>query len=158
MKRISRTTLFTSTQLAFCLIATSPLASYASDVPPAAAAPATTTGANTDSSKKVKNLDAVKVTGSAVTVDKIAPTQGSMIAIQPQSIIGEQYLRENVAPTGDYSDAISIAPSISTVAPNGPGLMEAQSVTMRGFQDGEYNVTFDGIPWGDSNDFTHHST
>src|SRR6185369_16627306 len=26
------------------------------------------------------------------------------------------------------------------------------------FQDGQYNVTFDGIPFGDSNDFTHHST
>jgi len=36
--------------------------------------------------------------------------------------------------------------------------MEAQSVTIRGFQDGQYNVTFDGIPWGDSNDFSHHST
>ena len=158
MKRISRTTLFKSTQLALCLAAALPLASRASDVTPAVSAPTTTGDATTDSTKKVQNLDAVKVTGAAVTVDQIAPTQGSMIAVQPQSIIGEQYLRENVATTGDYSDAISIAPSISTVAPNGPGLMEAQSVTMRGFQDGEYNVTFDGIPWGDSNDFTHHST
>ncbi|MGC1549484.1 MAG: TonB-dependent receptor, partial [Rhodanobacter sp.] len=48
--------------------------------------------------------------------------------------------------------------SVSTVAPNGPGLMEAAVVSIRGFQDGQYNVTFDGIPWGDSNDFTHHST
>jgi iron complex outermembrane receptor protein len=158
MKRISRTTLFKSTQLALCLAAALPLASRASDVTPAVSAPTTTGDATTDSTKKVQNLDAVKVTGAAVTVDQIAPTQGSMIAVQPQSIIGEQYLRENVATTGDYSDAISIAPSVSTVAPNGPGLMEAQSVTMRGFQDGEYNVTFDGIPWGDSNDFTHHST
>ncbi|MBB6243551.1 TonB-dependent receptor [Rhodanobacter sp. MP1X3] len=158
MKRISRTTLFKSTQLALCLAAALPLASRASDVTPAVSAPTTTGDATTDSTKKVQNLDAVKVTGAAVTVDQIAPTQGSMIAVQPQSIIGEQYLRENVATTGDYSDAISIAPSVSTVAPNGPGLMEAQSVTMRGFQDGQYNVTFDGIPWGDSNDFTHHST
>src|SRR6202041_36143 len=30
--------------------------------------------------------------------------------------------------------------------------------SIRGFQDGQFNVTFDGIPWGDSNDFTHHST
>ena len=36
--------------------------------------------------------------------------------------------------------------------------MESQGISIRGFQDGEYNVTFDGIPWGDSNDFTHHST
>ena len=36
--------------------------------------------------------------------------------------------------------------------------METQSLTMRGFQNGQYNVTFDGIPWGDSNDFTQHTT
>ena len=28
---------------------------------------------------------------------------------------------------------------------------------MRGFKDGNYNVTFDGIPWGDTNNPTHHS-
>ncbi|OOG64394.1 hypothetical protein B0E46_06950 [Rhodanobacter sp. B04] len=108
--------------------------------------------------QNAQNLSTVHVTGIASTVSDIAPTQGSMVAIQPQSIIGDLYLRENMSPTGDYTDAISIAPSVSTVAPNGPGLMEAASVTMRGFQDGQYNVTFDGIPWGDSNDFTHHST
>ena len=36
--------------------------------------------------------------------------------------------------------------------------MENQILSIRGFTDGEYNVTFDGIPWGDSNDFTHHTT
>jgi iron complex outermembrane receptor protein len=36
--------------------------------------------------------------------------------------------------------------------------MENQATSIRGFQDGQFNVTFDGIPWGDSNDFTHHST
>ncbi len=99
----------------------------------------------------------MQVTGTA-TASAVAPTQGSTIATQPQSIIGDLYLRENVAATGDYTDAISISPSVYTVAPNGPGLMEASEVSMRGFQDGQYNVTFDGIPWGDSNDFTHHST
>jgi iron complex outermembrane receptor protein len=37
-------------------------------------------------------------------------------------------------------------------------LQEANGPVLRGFQDGYYNVTFDGIPIGDSNDFTHHST
>ncbi len=31
-------------------------------------------------------------------------------------------------------------------------------MSLRGFQDGEYNVTFDGIPFGDTNGPTHHST
>ena len=29
---------------------------------------------------------------------------------------------------------------------------------LRGFADGQYNVTIDGIPFGDANDFTHHTT
>lgn len=37
-------------------------------------------------------------------------------------------------------------------------MMENQDTSIRGFQDGYFNVTFDGIRWGDSNDFTHHST
>jgi len=87
-----------------------------------------------------------------------APTQGSLSATEPQSLISEHYIRNSTAPTSNYSDIIQIAPSVSNIDPNGAGLMESQSLTIRGFQDGQYNVTFDGIPFGDSNDFTHHST
>ena len=40
---------------------------------------------------------------------------------------------------------------------NGIGLSESKA-QIRGFQDGEYNVTYDGVPFGDTNDPTHHST
>ncbi|MGS0758487.1 TonB-dependent receptor plug domain-containing protein, partial [Roseateles sp. GG27B] len=40
---------------------------------------------------------------------------------------------------------------------NGPGLSETKT-TMRGFSDDQYNITFDGIPWGDTNNPAHHST
>jgi len=79
-------------------------------------------------------------------------------AIQPTSVISKQYIENNIPLTGNYDSVISIAPSVSEVSPNGPGLMENQFSSIRGFQDGQYNVTFDGIPWGDSNDFTHHTT
>ena len=87
-----------------------------------------------------------------------APTQGSLSATQPQSIISQHYIQENAAPTANYTDIVSSTPSVWSVDPNGPGMAEAQGMTMRGFADGQFNVTFDGIPWGDSNDFTHHST
>lgn len=87
-----------------------------------------------------------------------APTQGSLSATEPKSIINQNYIRNSTAPTSNYSDILQIAPSVSSINPNGSGLMETQSLTIRGFQDGQYNVTFDGIPFGDSNDFTHHST
>ena len=88
----------------------------------------------------------------------VAPSQISLDAVQPQSIMNQQYIQENAAAGSNYADLVNLMPSVFSVDPNGSGLMESQSLTIRGFQDGQYNVTFDGIPWGDSNDFTHHST
>jgi iron complex outermembrane recepter protein len=88
-----------------------------------------------------------------------AITKGSLVATQPQSVISQHVIENTAASTANYTDVIAISPSVVSVDPNGPGLMESQGgPTIRGFQDGQYNVTFDGIPWGDSNDFTHHST
>ena len=87
-----------------------------------------------------------------------APTKGSLVATEPQSIISQHYIQENAAPGSNYSDIAAIAPSVMSVDPNGTGMMETQALSMRGFQNGQYNVTFDGIPWGDSNDFSQHST
>ena len=99
------------------------------------------------------------VTGPG-TASYVAPTQGSLVATQPQSIISQQYIQQNASATSNYTDIINIAPSVYSIDPNGPGMMESQSggPYIRGFHDGQYNVTFDGIPWGDSNDFTHHTT
>ena len=88
-----------------------------------------------------------------------AITQGSLKATEPKSIISRHVIENNNSSASNYSDIISIAPSVISIDPNGPGLMESQGgPVIRGFQDGQYNVTFDGIPWGDSNDFTHHTT
>jgi iron complex outermembrane receptor protein len=87
-----------------------------------------------------------------------APTKSSLLATQPQSIISQHFIQENASAGSNYSDIVNIAPSVFSVDPNGPGMMETQGLSMRGFQNGQYNVTFDGIPWGDSNDFTQHST
>ncbi len=148
----------TSAVLALCISAALSAQAFAGDgATPAAPGSDADTGASAQP-QNAKNLDTVEVSATTSTVSNLAPTQGSAIATQPQSTVSGLYLQENVPPTGDYADAIAISPSVSSVAPNGAGLMEAQKVQMRGFQDGQYNVTFDGVPWGDSNDFTHHST
>jgi iron complex outermembrane receptor protein len=87
-----------------------------------------------------------------------APTKGSLTSKEPQSVISQRYIQETAQPGASYADIVSIAPSVFSINPNGPGLMENQGLSMRGFQDGQYNVTFDGIPWGESNDNTHHSS
>jgi iron complex outermembrane receptor protein len=104
------------------------------------------------------SLDPVLVTAQALHGPQSAPSQGSLVATQPQSIVGADFIQNNDAPAANYTDIIKFTPSVWTVDPNGPGLMENLGTSIRGFQDGQFNVTFDGIPWGDSNDFTHHST
>ncbi len=91
------------------------------------------------------------------TASALAPTQASLLATQPQSIITREFIDLSVAPTAEYSRLVNIAPSLSGDSSNGPGLSETKT-TLRGFKDGEYNVTFDGIPWGDTNGPSHHST
>lgn len=114
--------------------------------------------AQSDSSNGHGSLDPVIVTAQALKGPQLAPSQGSLLATQPQSIVGGDFIQLNDAPAANYTDIIKFTPSVWTVDPNGPGLMENLGTSIRGFQDGQFNVTFDGIPWGDSNDFTHHST
>ncbi len=92
--------------------------------------------------------------GSATAV---APTQASLLATEPQSVITREFIELSVAPTAEYSRIVNIAPSLSGDSANGPGLSETKT-TMRGFSDDQYNITFDGIPWGDTNNPAHHST
>jgi iron complex outermembrane recepter protein len=113
---------------------------------------------DTDQSHVPGSLDPVLVTAEALKGPQLAPSQGSLVATQPQSIVSSDFIQLNDAPAANYTDIIKLTPSVWTVDPNGPGLMETLGVSIRGFQDGQFNVTFDGIPWGDSNDFTHHST
>ncbi|MDR3435205.1 TonB-dependent receptor domain-containing protein [Telmatospirillum sp.] len=87
----------------------------------------------------------------------VAPTQGSLDAIEPTSIISDKVLRDMTAPTADYATTVKYAPSVVVNSPNGPGASESK-VLIRGFPDGQYNITIDGIPFGDTNDETHHST
>jgi iron complex outermembrane receptor protein len=104
-------------------------------------------------------LETITVTGARGSdTAAIAPSVTPLDAVQPTSVISGDFIAKNFAPTTNYDEAIKFTPSTFDVAPNGPGLAESQALSIRGFQDGQFNVTFDGIPWQDSNDFTHHST
>ena len=100
----------------------------------------------------------VVVNGQRVVDAGHAPAQGNLDAVQPQSLVSQRFIEDVVPPSGDYSQTIKFTPSFSFSAPNGPGGSESKSQVLRGFADGQYNVTIDGIPFGDANDFTHHTT
>lgn len=122
-------------------------------VPAVAAAPAAP--ASTTSVQTVP-IETIIVTAKAEKAP--APGLTPLDAVEPTSIVSADYIAKNLAPSGNYDEAIKFSPSVFDTAPNGPGLAESQNISIRGFQDGQFNVTFDGIPWGDANDFTHHTT
>ncbi len=97
----------------------------------------------------------VIVTGTRA--NQIAPVTASLQTTQPQSIISRSFIEDSLPATADFNQIALISPSVSnTGAANGLGLSESKA-QIRGFQDGEYNITYDGIPFGDTNDPTHHS-
>lgn len=111
----------------------------------------------------VADAEANRLTGSAiiVTATKVnaaTPITSSLKTTEPQSIVNRSVIQNVVPATSDFNDVILLTPSASgTTNGNGPGLSETKLI-LRGFKDGQYNVTFDGVPFGDSNDPTHHST
>jgi iron complex outermembrane receptor protein len=90
------------------------------------------------------------------TVAAIAPFQGSLNEIQPKTVMKESYLRDVISPFSDYLSIIQNSPSASDSTPNGIGT-GSKNGTLRGFQDGEYNVTFDGIPYASPVNFGHQT-
>jgi iron complex outermembrane receptor protein len=93
--------------------------------------------------------------GSAASV---APGRTPFTATQPSSLVSRSFIANNVAPTGNYDDVIKFEPSVSNIEPDGPGLQESKTLSIRGFQDGQYNILYDGIPLaGAPTDFHHES-
>jgi iron complex outermembrane recepter protein len=85
-----------------------------------------------------------------------APSQGSLTARSAESLISNEYIRNYTSPFSDYSQVLQMAPGTFSVSANGPGLSDTKTF-FRGFKDGYYSMTFDGIPFNDTNDPTHHS-
>ncbi|MGI3776778.1 MAG: TonB-dependent receptor [Janthinobacterium lividum] len=87
-----------------------------------------------------------------------APTRAPLGATQPTSVLGSEYIQNNIPPQSDYAQIVALSPSVIAIEQNGPGNAFSGEVGIRGFQDGQYNVTLDGIPFGDSNNYTHHTS
>ncbi len=101
----------------------------------------------------------IAVVGDAIHDARVvAPTSQPLDATQPTSVFNQQYIQNTVPPQGDYAQIIALAPSVVAIDQNGPGGAFSGEVGIRGFQDGQYNVTLDGIPFGDSNNYTHHTS
>ncbi len=84
----------------------------------------------------------------------LAPSQGSLNQSEPGSTVSDKVLRDIIPASSDYNEAAKFTPGF--VSSNANGVGDSKS-GWRGFQDGQFNITFDGIPFGDANDPSHHS-
>ncbi len=103
------------------------------------------------------DLETVVVTGTAFNADT-APAKARLETTEPQTIINQSYVQDSVASTADYTTILAIAPSMTGMSLNGPGLSDGGvKNTLRGIPDGNFGINYDGIPFGDSNGPSHHS-
>jgi iron complex outermembrane receptor protein len=152
--RVRRALALTTSVAALALAAGAAHAADADASAAAGSAPANPDAARPDYGDRVSEL---VVTAEPATAPAVAPVLAPLQATEPTSIVTRSAIDQFVPQTGDFSQAILLTPSVAGISQNGPGFYEAKS-TLRGFSDGQYNVTYDGIPFGDTNDFTHHST
>lgn len=125
------------------------------DIMTAGAARAAGTAAE-DTGSGIRNSDNIIVT--ATPVNQTTPILASLTTFEPQSIISRSIIEDSVPATSDFSDVVRLTPGASGTG-NGSctGLSESK-IVLRGVQYGQTNITYDGVPVGDSNDPTHHST
>jgi iron complex outermembrane recepter protein len=101
--------------------------------------------------------ETVVVTGTRFNTDA-APAKASLDTTEPQTIINKSYIENFLPPQSDYVTILAIVPSMTGGDINGPGLSDGGTKnTLRGFGDGMFNQTYDGIPFGDTNGPTHHN-
>jgi len=106
------------------------------------------------------NVDAIS---QSVTVQETvllaveqAPMGNTLETTAARTEISSAVIQNFMAPVADFAEVIQQAPNAFSLNSNGIGLGQGKSY-FRGFQDGQYTMTFDGIPFEDTNTPTHHS-
>lgn len=87
---------------------------------------------------------------------QLSPVKSVIDAGSARTEITSKYVDEYTSPITDFSDITNIAPGTVSWSTNGVGLGQA-STYFRGFVDDDYTMTWDGVPFEDSNDPSHHS-
>jgi iron complex outermembrane receptor protein len=106
---------------------------------------------------EVTDLGAVGATDTTTSAASAkAPSQGSLSARSAQSEVSDEFIRNFISPVSDYSQVIQMTPGAFSFSPNGVGLGDTKS-TLRGSSDSNNVITFDGIPFNDTNGVSHHS-
>ncbi len=106
------------------------------------------------------NVDTVSqsvvVESSATLAVYSSPEGNTLDATSAKTEISNAVISNFMAPVADFAEVIQQAPNAFSLNPNGIGLGQGKSY-FRSFADGQYTMTFDGIPFEDTNSPTHHS-
>ena len=111
--------------------------------------------APTTSAVAITSDQAIGSGAPAGSAPALAPSQGSLNATQPMSVVSDKILRDVVPVGADYNETAKVTPGF--LSDNANGAVGDSKSGWRGYKDGQFNITFDGIPFGDANDPTHHS-
>jgi iron complex outermembrane receptor protein len=98
----------------------------------------------------------VTVQDSVSLATETAPSGNTLDATSARTEINTPFIRNFISPVADFAEVVNLAPGTFSLNPNGIGLGQGKTY-FRGFQDGQYTITFDGIPFEDTNTPTHHS-
>jgi iron complex outermembrane receptor protein len=105
----------------------------------------------------------VETVSTSITVNETislaaatAPSGNTLEAVSAKTEVSGEFIHNFMSPLADYAEYVNLAPGTFSLNPNGIGLGQGKTF-FRGFSDGEYTMTFDGIPFEDTNSPTHHS-
>jgi len=98
----------------------------------------------------------VEAEGDNSIAAQLAPVRSLLDAGSARTEITSNYVSEYTSPVTDFADIIQAAPGTVSYNTNGIGNGQAK-IYFRGFVDDDYTMTWDGVPFNDSNDPSHHS-
>jgi iron complex outermembrane receptor protein len=100
------------------------------------------------------------ITVEAATTNSIAaqlaPMDGLLEARSARTEISPMFLKEFTSPLTDYNETLDMAPGTYSYSQNGNGLGQSK-LFFRGFPDGDYDISYDNVPFYDTNTPTHHT-
>lgn len=98
----------------------------------------------------------VEADDTTTVATRLSPVKALLDAGSARTEITNTYIREFTSPMTDFTEVMQMAPGTFSVSPNGVGLGQSNT-SFRGFIDGDFTITYDGIPFEDTNNPTHHS-
>ena len=98
----------------------------------------------------------VEAEGDSSVAAQLSPVKSVLDAGSARTEITSSYVREFTSPVTDFADITQAAPGTVSWSSNGIGMGQAK-IYFRGFKDDDYTMTWDGIPFEDANDPSHHS-